>query len=254
MNKRFVWAELMTNHQGGTSEFYRALFGWQAHEKNMGEGGNYLMMTAGEAQVAGIANVPHEVPTHWASYLEVGDVDALLPRIKELGGTLLSEPFDIPEIGRAVVAKDPNGATFMPFQGAPGSAKPDFDAAPALHSVCWREVMARDTEAAVAFYTGLVGWTAEPMGPGVTMLKEGDAVVGTVREMPEMAPKDAPSHWMHYFLVEDIDQSVSKASDLGAQVLMPGMDIPEMGRFAVLSDPTGGVFAIWKNAGAGGRD
>jgi len=251
MSKRFVWSELVTTQQSESSEFYRSLFGWQAEEMDMGEEGTYLMLKAGEEQVAGIAASPQKIATHWLSYLAVDDVDVAATRIVELGGQLLGKPFDIPNVGRAVVAQDSTGAAFAAFKGADGSHEPDFSKEPSLHSVCWREVIADDPEAAVAFYTGLVGWTAEPMGPGVTVFKDGDAMVGTARKTPEMA-QGGPSHWMHYFLVEDVDASAERAGGIGAKVLMPATDIPEMGRFSVLVDPTGGVFALWKNAGAGG--
>ncbi|MCB9592037.1 MAG: VOC family protein [Sandaracinaceae bacterium] len=246
MTNRFVWAELVTAQQGDSSEFYRSLFGWQAEEMNMGEAGTYLIMKAGEAQVGGIAASPQKVPTHWLSYLTVDDVDATASKIEGLGGQLQGKPFDIPNIGRAVIATDPNGAAFAAFTPA-SSDGPTPSAEPPLHSVCWREVLAEDVDAAVAFYQGITDWTTEAMGPDVVIFKSGDTQVGTIRKMPEMA-KGGPSHWMHYFLVEDTEASTKRAAGLGAKVLMPGMEIPGLGRFSVVADPTGGVFALWTNA------
>ena len=85
------------------------------------------------------------------------------------------------------------------------------------------------------------------------VLKQGEAMRGTIRKKPAMA-QGSPNHWMVYFLVDDVAASSKKAEDLGASTLMPTTDIPGMGTFSVVSDPQGGVFALWKNAGAGGRD
>lgn len=249
---RFVWDELMTVDQGGASEFYRALFGWTASEHDMGELGTYLVMNADEENmVTGLAGAPEGVPQHWVSYLEVADVDAAAKQITALGGSLIAEPFDIPGSGRAVLAKDPSGAGFAAFTGAnPDEAPPEE---PRLHGVCWHELMTDDVEGTAKFYGELVGYTTEPMGPGVLVLKQGDAMRGTIRQKPEMA-KDGPNHWMVYFLVDDVAESSKKAEALGASTLKPSTEIPGMGTFSVQSDPQGGVFALWKNAGAGGRD
>ena len=245
---RFVWDELMTTTQSEASEFYRSLFGWSAQEQDMGEFGTYLVMNSGENMVSGIANAPEGVPQHWFSYLEVADVDAAATQIEELGGKLLNKPFDIPGIDRAVFAQDPTGAGFAAFTGSnPDQAPPEE---PQLHGVCWHELMTDDVQKAAKFYSALVGYTTEPMGDDVLVLKQGDAMRGTLRTKPPQAAQ-APNHWMVYFLVEDVATSAGKASELGANVMMPATDIPNMGTFAVLSDPQGGVFSLWKNAGAG---
>ena len=62
---------------------------------------------------------------------------------------------------------------------------------------------------------------------------------------PDMGP--VPPNWMVYFAVDDVDATVAKAQSLGANVLVPGMDIPEVGRFATLTDPQGAAFSIFKD-------
>ena len=57
-------------------------------------------------------------------------------------------------------------------------------------------------------------------------------------------PDEVPAFWLTYFGVADCDASVAKAQELGASVTAPPMDIPGVGRFAVLSDPHGATFAI----------
>jgi predicted enzyme related to lactoylglutathione lyase len=63
-------------------------------------------------------------------------------------------------------------------------------------------------------------------------------------------PADAksPPHWLHYVEHADIDKGAALARELGGQLFVPPTDIPNIGRFAVIADPTGGTFAIYKNA------
>jgi predicted enzyme related to lactoylglutathione lyase len=62
--------------------------------------------------------------------------------------------------------------------------------------------------------------------------------------MPEMA--GIPPHWIPYFAVADCDATVEKAKSLGANVHVPPMDIPNTGRFSMMTDPQGAAFAVIK--------
>lgn len=106
---------------------------------------------------------------------------------------------------------------------------------------------------ATAFYTGLFGWTAEPMSathPYVVSENEGRACGGMMTLPEEAAKMGAPPGWVVYFGADDVDANVEKATSLGAKVLYPATDIPGIGRFLVLSDPQGAAFAVFKMAGA----
>ena len=59
---------------------------------------------------------------------------------------------------------------------------------------------------------------------------------------------NAPPNWLAYFMVDDSDAAATKAKQLGGNVLVPPKDIPDMGRFSVLQDPQGGVFAVFSPA------
>ena len=105
----------------------------------------------------------------------------------------------------------------------------------------WYDLMTTDPKAARAFYTELFGWNVQEadMGPGgiYTMLKNGDTTFGGIAA----SPPGAPSSWVGYVHVDDLDATVSQATQLGGKVLMPIMPIPEVGRFAIIADPHGGV-------------
>ena len=63
---------------------------------------------------------------------------------------------------------------------------------------------------------------------------------------PQM--KGTPPMWLTYFEVTDVDASAKVVMEAGGKVLAPPMDIPDIGRFSIVADPQGAVFAIYKNA------
>ena len=107
---------------------------------------------------------------------------------------------------------------------------------------CWYEHMCNDVDSARAFYEGLFGWTLDqtsnmPNGP-YHMYKMGDTTM-----IGFMQLDDAPAGWAHYVHVDDVDGSVKKATDAGAQCIFGPQDIPN-GRIASLMDPQGGFFCL----------
>lgn len=243
---RWVWHEVMSTDMGAASEYYRGLFQWSADKGPMTDM-NYLVFKAGDRMVAGIGEAQGPM-SHWLSYVGVEDVDASAKRVPELGGTVLAAPFDIPNVGRASIIQDPTGGTVALFSSPTTEGGPDYDAKPEMGSVCWVELMTKDLDAAAAFYTELVGWSASDMGPGVKLLKMGEAMVATIRALPAEAP--TPPHWADYILVEDVDESVKASEALGGKTLMTKQVIEGMGEFAVLQDPSGAGFAVWKETGS----
>ncbi len=119
---------------------------------------------------------------------------------------------------------------------------------PAHGTFCWNELGTTDVEAAKKFYTELLGWTlkAGDMGPMIyhEISANGMPVGGIYQMGPEFG--GAPSHWMPYVAVEDVDASVKRVEELGGKVCIPPSDIPNVGRFSVINDPTGATFSLIK--------
>lgn len=117
----------------------------------------------------------------------------------------------------------------------------------------WYDLMTTDTGAAVDFYSAVAGWgtddwkgPAEGMPPYKMWTANGKPL-GGLMELPEQAKQGgAPPHWLAYIAVADVDATVTRAKELGGAVYMEAKDIPTVGRFAVLADPAGGVFAAFK--------
>jgi predicted enzyme related to lactoylglutathione lyase len=124
-------------------------------------------------------------------------------------------------------------------------------------SICWTELASKDVEAAKKFYTELLGWkltTSQAAGMNYTEIVVGDKHIGGMYQATEECggggAADKPSHWMSYVAVDDVDASAKRTEELGGKVCVPPMDIPNVGRFCVISDPTGAAISLIKLSGA----
>jgi predicted enzyme related to lactoylglutathione lyase len=117
---------------------------------------------------------------------------------------------------------------------------------------CWFECGSTDAAKSKAFYAGLFGWnTVDAPMPGdcgghYTLLKVGESDVGGLYQMDGPQFEGVPSHWLTYVAVTDCDETAERARSLGADVMAPPMDVPGIGRIAVLRDPTGASFALFQ--------
>ncbi len=121
-----------------------------------------------------------------------------------------------------------------------------------LGRFCWYDLMTSDPKAATDFYTKVIGWSTEPWEVGempYTMWVASRGPLGGVLELPEEAKQvGAPPHWISHVAVPDVDAKTKEAAALGGKVIKEPADIPHVGRFAVLSDPQGAVFCIFKSS------
>ena len=120
---------------------------------------------------------------------------------------------------------------------------------PAAGTFCWNELMTRDVAAAKKFYTELLGWKTEDVDMGgcgtYTILKVGEQQIGGMFQMAGEQFEGVPANWMSYVAVDDLDAATKKAESLGAKIEMPPSDIPDTGRFSVITDPTGATIALF---------
>ncbi|GMV42557.1 MAG: lactoylglutathione lyase [Myxococcales bacterium] len=126
-----------------------------------------------------------------------------------------------------------------------------------LGSFQWYELMTTDTEAAKAFYTEVVGWRTQPFEAGgmpYTMVVAGEEPIGGLCTLPEEAKAmGAPPHWLAYVGTPDVDATLATAQELGARVYFGPMDVPTVGRVAIIADPHGAVIGLYTPE-SGGMD
>ena len=242
----FCWADLGTPDAADAKRFYTALFGWTAEDRPMGPDASYTMLTLAGRSVVALYQQDTAAPgvaPQWLSYISVGSVNQSAERAKALGGTILMEPFDVLDVGRMAMVQDPTGAVVALWEprrhaGAGLVGEPN--------ATCWNELATTDTGRAGAFYTSLLDWTAEtqPMGTtGYTLFTDGGAPRGGMTAIaPEWGP--VPPAWLVYFAVTDCEGQAALAQSLGGAVRLPPTEAAGVGRFSVLVDPQGAVFAV----------
>lgn len=112
----------------------------------------------------------------------------------------------------------------------------------------WHELLTEDVDAAKQFYSDLLGWETEdvPMENGTySIVKVGDEQVGGIMTItPPAKETGVPPYWGIYITVDDVDSAASRAQELGATILVPPTDIPEVGRFSTIRDPQSAVLSI----------
>jgi uncharacterized protein len=114
----------------------------------------------------------------------------------------------------------------------------------------WHDLMTTDLDAALAFYPELFGWSITEIAMGSFTYRRIDLGGGGQGAFMPLDPDHGlPSHWMPYLAVADVDAVVEGVEELGGKRCVPPMDMPNVGRFAVIEDPAGTPFTAFKGTG-----
>ncbi|MEV6207756.1 VOC family protein [Kitasatospora sp. NPDC051914] len=244
------WIDLGSPDIPVTAEFYKTVFGWSF--MSLGEeAGNYGFFQQEGRTVAAVGPLTEEgAAPAWTIYFQTPDADATAKTAEQHGGTVRAEPMDVMTAGRMAQLSDPAGVQFAIWQ--PGETK-GLDVVNDPNTFCWAELHTPDPSAATAFYQALFGWRTEAVEmPGMTYTVVSTAEGGEAREVSlgGVAPlqsEQEPVRWVPYFEVTDVDAVLGRAEHSGGAVVMPGMDVPGVGRMGWATDPHGAVFAIIKS-------
>jgi predicted enzyme related to lactoylglutathione lyase len=244
----FVWYELMTSDAAAAKAFYSKVVGWNTEDVPM-PGMTYTLLRAGETQIGGLMALPKEagdagMKPCWVAYVGVDDADGAAAKVKRLGGQILREPADIPNVGRFAVVADPQGAAFNLFK--PSQAGQRLISSEPGH-IGWHELHTTDWPKAFEFYTEMFGWLkgdAIDMGPMGTyqLFTIGGAAVGAMFNSPAA---QATRFWLYYFNVGDIDAAGKRVSDGGGKITHGPQQVPGGGWIIQASDPQGAAFALY---------
>ncbi len=242
------WVELMTTDVSSTERFYGELLHWHFEKRPAGDHGEYVMCQLDGKDVAAMFQMPEElrardIPSHWGMYIAVDNVDETAQAVDTVQGEVIQQPFDVPGAGRMAVVQDPTGANFSLWQAGDhmGAARVNTP-----NSWCWSQLASQDPKRVEAFYGRLFNWRPrydDSAEQPYTYFMLGDRMVaGMLGTEAEWG--DVPSHWQTYFAVENCDRAREQAEALGAKTMLPPQDIPDVGRFCVLSDPQGAAFML----------
>ncbi len=114
-------------------------------------------------------------------------------------------------------------------------------------AISWSELMTTDPQGAAAFYGQLFGWQSKSMdmGTGAYHVQSvGDSMIGGIMGMPPGSPPGMPPSWALYVTVANVEETIAQCEKLGGKVCMPAMDVPGVGRMAVIADPQGATLNI----------
>jgi hypothetical protein len=238
---KFVWHEQVSSDPKQAQDFYTQLFGWGTEAFGSGEM-EYTMIASGGQTHGGFGTAQEGAPPpHWLSHVRVESVDETVEKAKQAGGKLAAGPFDMDEVGRMAIIGDPQGAYVSVYQ-------PHGEGSVPQGVFVWDELGTNDVDGAQRFYEAVFGWTTTDMGEdygGYRVFNTADSENG-VAGLMKLPEKAIPPHWQPYVAVEDPDAIVAKAKELGATVYLEPMDVPNVGRLAVLGDPQGATFGIIK--------
>lgn len=239
------WVDLFTSDINKANAFYSGLFGWTFTEGAPEYGGYRSILSDGHQVAGAMPNSPEfGHPDGWNTYISTADIDASLEAARSAGGTVVSGPDQVGDLGSMAAVIDPAGGAIALWQPAGHIGFTKYNEP---GSVTWNEYLSKDFAKAVPFYSAVFGWTATPVGDDDTFRYstgdiDGNPVAGMM-DASSFLPAEVPSHWVVYFSVPDVDAATSQVGELGGTVIRPGQDTP-FGRMADVLDPTGVPFKL----------
>ncbi|MDF1800477.1 MAG: VOC family protein [Planctomycetota bacterium] len=251
LDHKIIWNEVHCTDLDATIAFYEQLFGWTTKPE---ERETYVHFYMGEAAVAGLM-VDDGEPQRpmWQVYVGTSDIEAYVERAKAAGQREVTPLMDIPHTGKLQILGDSEGGLLAPFQPSDPERK-SWGNTGTIGHFCWVELLCKDQAAAVEHYTQVVGWETVDMDLGgmtySLFVPPGGGQMDAIGGAMQMPPGESqPAAWLPYVAVEDVDATTKKAVELGATVCVEPTPIAEHGRFSVLTDPDGAMFATYKSMG-----
>ncbi|HEY4398017.1 MAG TPA: VOC family protein [Acidimicrobiia bacterium] len=248
--------------------FYRGLFGWDFEDTMPPDApGHYFIARIRGLDVAAVSSPPPGAPpmAMWNTYISVDSADETATKVKNAGGQVLTDPFDVMDAGRMAVFTDPEGAAFCVWQAKQHKGAQIVNETGSLN---FNVLNTRDAASAKPFYSAVFGWETlnmsggqfwtlpaygdylEQLTPGIRKMTADmgaagfENVVAAIQPLPEDAA-EVPAHWAVQFSTDDADLTAANAAELGGEVLAPPVDVP-WARITVLADPQGATFIASK--------
>jgi len=247
----FCWIELATTDQAAAKNFYGKLFGWEAHDTPIGPSEFYTIFKLGGRDVGATYTMREEqrsagMPPNWLLYVAVDSADEAAKRASDLGGKICAEAFDVSDFGRMAIIQDPTGAAIALWQAKQHAG---LGVTGEKGTLCWADLSTPEPETAARFYSQLFGWKLEKDQndpSGYLHIKNGEQFIGGIPPTKYRNP-NTPAHWLAYFEIANCDSTTTTAKQLGARTYLDPMTMENVGRWSVLADPQGAVFAAFQS-------
>jgi predicted enzyme related to lactoylglutathione lyase len=264
------WVDTSQPDPKAAVDFYSGLFGWELEDvMPPGAPGEYHMARLHGGDVAAVGSQMEGAPPMavWNTYVWVDSADETASKVRDAGGSVLTEPFDVMDSGRMAVFADPEGAAFCVWQAKQHRGARIVNEPGTLN---FNGLNTRDPEGAKSFYGPVFGWETLDVGGSFTAwtlpgygdhleqrdpglrerMAEGGAPAGFEDVVASLNPiaddqPDTPPHWSVTFAVDDADAVAERAAELGGQVVVPPFDAPWV-RMTVITDPQGATFTASK--------
>jgi uncharacterized protein len=264
------WVDTSEPDPEAAVRFYSDLFGWEFEDvMPPGAPGRYFMARIRGRDVAAVGSVPDAAPQRamWNTYIWVDSADETASKVRDAGGSVVIEPYDVMDSGRMAMFADPEGATFCVLQANQHKGARIVNQPGSLN---FNGLNTRDVEGAKSFYGSVFGWRTLALDGGTEIwtlsgygdflerdnpdlrkqMAEADApegfedAVATINPIADDQP-DTAAHWSATFAVDDADATAAKATELGGKVIVPPFDAPWV-RMTVIGDPQGATFIASK--------
>jgi predicted enzyme related to lactoylglutathione lyase len=260
------WIDTSQPDPEASVPFYAGIFGWELEDvMPPGSPAKYFIGRIRGGDVAALSSLPEGAPqvATWNTYIWVAGADETAAKVRDAGGTVVMEPFDIMDSGRMAAFADPEGAMFCAWQPKEHRGARIVNEHGSLN---FNNLATRDVDGAKAFYGAVFGWQVLPLDGGQQAwalpgygdhLEERDpglrkrvAEFGgppgfedVVASLNPIGPdqRDVQPHWSVTFGVDDADAVAAKATELGGTLIAPPFDAPWV-RMSVIADPQGATF------------
>jgi uncharacterized protein len=246
------WFELTSPDPDKSSAFYQGLFGWRRYELELGPDGtcsffsNEIGCIGAMSSLASQQQSPGSAST-WGVYFAVDDCDDSTAKAVELGAKIVVPPTNVNEHCRMSVVADPFGAVCSLWQSEGGGGPYVMFEENAIN---WVELATPCSAQAREFYAALLGWdyfqtSAEiPGGGPYHELAVGETRCGGIMPMNADWLAPLPPHWWIFIRVSNLEACVAKAQELGGTNPVLAYEVPNVGRMAMIADPTGAKFYV----------
>jgi uncharacterized protein len=264
------WVDTSQADPEAAVDFYSGLFGWEFEDVMPPDSpGQYFIARIRGGEVAAVGSIPEDMPqaAMWNTYIWVESADDTAAKVRDAGGSVVMDPFDLMDSGRMAVFTDPEGAAFCVWQAKEHRGARIVNEHGTLN---FNDLNTRNPEGAKSFYGSVFGWTTLGLPGGFEMWtlpgygdylesihpdirkqveeaggpKGFEDVVASINPITDDQP-DTPPHWGVTFAVDDADAIAAKATELGGKVIAPPFDAPWV-RMTVIADPQGAAFTASK--------